>query len=139
METLFLKQDDLITKHTHQISAIQIDFSEQKQHLKDQFSALYELAEKTDRSFVGAVSAQEKKQTNGLEHLEKRLLKAQKRKLSDELNRLTSLQDEVFPKQSLQERNMNFSEFYLEYGDRLLSELKEKLDPLENEFTIIEL
>jgi len=34
---------------------------------------------------------------------------------------------------------MNFSEFYLEYGNDLLSELKLQLVPLSNEFTIIEL
>ncbi len=137
--SLFLKQQELITKHTHQLSEIDIDFSSQRKFLQQQFKDLYVLAEKTDASFVGAVAAQEKKQLNGLDHLEKRLLKAQKRKLADELNRLTLLQDQLFPDQSLQERNMNFSEFYLQYGDRLLSELKENLDPLANELTILSL
>ncbi|RMA58514.1 bacillithiol biosynthesis cysteine-adding enzyme BshC [Ulvibacter antarcticus] len=139
LESLFLKQSDLRTKHTHQISEVAIDFSTQRTHLEQQFKDLYNLAEKTDASFKGAVGAQEKKQLNGLDHLEKRLLKAQKRKLKDELERLTELQNELFPNQGLQERTLNFSEFYLEYGDILLSELKENLDPLHHEFTILEL
>lgn len=136
---LFQKQHELTTAYTKELSKINIDFSEQKEYLKQQFVALYELAKKTDASFVGAVAAQEKKQLNGLEHLEKRLLKAQKRNLVDQLERLTAIQDELFPGKSLQERNTNFSQFYLEYGDTLFSELKENLDPLLHEFTILEL
>ncbi|PVW14609.1 bacillithiol biosynthesis cysteine-adding enzyme BshC [Marixanthomonas spongiae] len=137
VEELFLKQHELKTKHTRRISEIDIDFSQQREHLQKQFKELYTLAKKTDASFIGAVAAQEKKQLNGLDHLEKRLLKAQKRKLADELERLTAIQDALFPNQSLQERTKNFSEFYVEYGDRLFSEIKQNLDPLVNEFTVL--
>lgn len=139
IESLFLSQYDLEKKHTHQLSDVHIDFTPQREHLKKQFADLYILAEKTDKSFLGAVAAQEKKQLNGLDKLEKRLLKAEKRKLADQLNRLTSIQDDLFPKESLQERTVNFSEFYLEFGEGLLYLLKESLDPLCNEFTILEL
>ncbi|MAZ72922.1 MAG: bacillithiol biosynthesis cysteine-adding enzyme BshC [Flavobacteriaceae bacterium] len=139
VERLFQKQTDLRTAFTHQISAIKIDLSPQREHLQQQFKDLYELAKKTDASFVGAVGAQEKKQLNGLDNLEKRLLKAQKRKLADQLARLTALQDRLFPKQSLQERNTNFSEYYLVYGDDLLQTLKDTLDPLDLKFTVLTL
>ena len=76
----------------------------------------------------GAVAAQERKQLNGLDHLEKRLLKAQKRKLKDELQRVVHIQDEVFPHQSLQERSINFSEFYQTYGQDLIPKLKKELN-----------
>lgn len=139
VKDLFLKQSDLRTKYTHQLSAIKIDFSTQKAHLVQQFEALHELAKQTDASFIGAVEAQEKKQLKGLSNLEKRLLKAQKRNLSDALDRLTALQDQLFPKQSLQERTVNFSEYYLEYGTSLLEELKKELRPLDPSFTILTL
>jgi len=139
IDRLFQEQHQLTTEFTQQISAVEIDFSPQREHLQKQFESLYELAKKTDASFVGAVGAQEKKQLNGLDHLEKRLLKAQKRKLSDQLERLKAIQNTLFPKHSLQERNENFSKFYLEYGDRLFSELRENLDPLALEFTILEI
>lgn len=139
VEDLFLNQDDLITKVTKQISEIDIDFTPQKEHLNKQFEDLYKLAEQTDRSFKGAVGAQETKQIKGLENLEKRLLKAQKRKLEDVLERVRLLQDDLFPRQSLQERNMNFSEFYLEYGEEFISKLIHQLEPLKGEFLILEL
>tara|TARA_A100000171_G_scaffold52224_1_gene69636 strand:+ start:24297 stop:25892 length:1596 start_codon:yes stop_codon:yes gene_type:complete len=139
IKRLFQKQADLKTDFTHQISKIDIDFTKQREHLQQQFKDLYKLAKETDASFIGAVGAQEKKQLNGLDNLEKRLLKAQKRKLSDQLERLTAIQDQLFPKQSLQERNTNFSEYYLTYGDRLLTKLKSELTPLELTFTVLEL
>jgi len=95
------------------------------------------LAERTDKSFSGAVKAQEVKQKKGLENLEKRLLKAQKRKLADQLERVTDLQCELFPNNSLQERQANFSEFYLEKGEQLIPLLIQKLKPLEHNFDII--
>ncbi|WGF91413.1 bacillithiol biosynthesis cysteine-adding enzyme BshC [Aequorivita marisscotiae] len=139
IEELFLKQHELITRHTHKVSAIDLDFSKQKEFLQQQFKDLYTLAEKTDVSFLGAVGAQEKKQLNGLDNLEKRLIKAQKRKFSEELDRLKNLQNQLFPKQGLQERHLNFSEFYLEYEEELLALLKENLDPLDFNFTVLEL
>ena len=135
---MFLSQEALLTKVTKAISEVDIDFTPQKEHLKKQFSDLYTLAEKTDKSFIGAVKAQEIKQIKGLEHLEKRLLKAQKRKLKDHLSRVAALQNELFPNQSLQERQLNFSEFYLEYGQEFIKQLKENLNPLKTEFLILE-
>ena len=139
VQDLFLKQNDLITKITKQISEIAIDFTPQKNHLKQQFKDLYKLAEKTDKSFLGAVAAQERKQIKGLEHLEKRLLKAQKRKLNGVIERVVELQNELFPNQSLQERTANFSEFYLKYGDSLIPKLMENLDPLKAEFSVLKI
>ncbi|MDT0643531.1 bacillithiol biosynthesis cysteine-adding enzyme BshC [Zunongwangia sp. F363] len=134
---LFLKQHELINRKVRKISDIDIDFSPQKEHLKQQFQQMYELAEKTDKSFLGAVKAQEVKQIKGLEHLEKRLLKAQKRKLKDEVTRIAKLQNELFPNGSLQERQANFSEFYAEFGEKFIHTLIENLNPLDENFKIL--
>ena len=136
---LFLKSHELINRKVRRISNIDIDFSSQKEHLVEQFRSMYELAELTDKSFINAVKAQEVKQLKGLERLENRLLKAQKRKLSDEVSRIAALQNELFPGNGLQERHHNFSEFYLEYGDSLISTLLENLRPLELKFDILSL
>jgi bacillithiol biosynthesis cysteine-adding enzyme BshC len=134
---LFLKRSSFINKKVRKISNIDVDFSEQIKHLEEQFKDLHLLAEQTDKSFIGAVKAQEVKQLKGLRNLEKRLLRAQKRKLTDQISRCTELQEQLFPGQSLQERNTNFSELYIEYGDQLIPELMKALEPLKSEFTII--
>jgi len=122
-EEVFLKQHDLVNKKIKNVSNIEIDFSKQKEFLKKQFADLEKLALQTDKSFIGAVKAQTKKQLNGLNNLEKRLLKAEKRKYQELTERIKVLQDELFPNQSLEERTRNFSEVYLEYGDALIPKL----------------
>jgi len=136
---LFLKQHELINRKVRKISNIEIDFDPQRKHLKEQFESMYQLAKQTDVTFFNAVKSQEVKQLKGLDVLEKRLLKAQRIKLSDHVKRLTALQNELFPNQSLQERTLNFSEMYLEYGKDLIPTLIEHLDPLKGEFIVLKL
>jgi uncharacterized protein YllA (UPF0747 family) len=136
-QDLFSKQSDLLNEKIKQISAFPIDFTVQKEHLKNQFLYLETIAMKTDKSFIGAVKAQETKQIKGLENLEKRLLKAQKRKHAEALERIANLQNELFPNGSLQERVANFSEFYLENGEPLINNLFSELKPLDKEFNLI--
>jgi uncharacterized protein YllA (UPF0747 family) len=53
--------------------------------------------------------------------------------------RITEIKEQLFPNESLEERQRNFSEFYLEYGDTFIKALKDSLKPLDLEFTILEL
>ncbi|EKF55327.1 hypothetical protein I215_07671 [Galbibacter marinus] len=134
---LFLDKNSFINSKIREISNIDIDFSKQKKHLTEQFQEMYKIAEQTDKTFLGAVKAQEIKQLRGLDRLEKRLLKAQKKKLSDQVLRLTALQNELFPNGSLQERTDNFSNLYVQYGPLFIKLLLEELDPLRAEFVLI--
>ena len=139
IQELFLKQNDLLKLKVKENSDIQFSFQDAKDLLNEQFLALRRVANDTDVSFVGAVDAQERKQQKGLENLEKRLLRAEKRKQKDLIVRITELQNEILPNQSLEERQRNFSEYYLEYGDSFIKVLKESLTPLQLEFTVLEM
>lgn len=136
-EHLFLKPHELDEYIVKEQGEITIDFSSQKEYLRQQFSNLHDLAKLTDPSFKGAVAAQEKKQINGLQHLEKRLLRAQKRKMKEITQRAQYLRSELFPLNSLQERHQNFSVFYESYGSRLMERLFEEVDPFERQFKIL--
>lgn len=136
---LFTNQQALFTSKTKEFSAFNIDFSAQKEHLKQQFEKLTAIANQTDKSFIGAVNAQQTKQIKGLENLERRLLKAEKRVYTEKLERIIEIQNELFPNQGLQERKLNFSDFYIDVNSRLIEKLFEDLKPLESNFTIINL
>jgi bacillithiol synthase len=131
---LFFSQHHLLALKAKEFSEFPIDLSDLKQTLQQQFNYLHTLTQKTDASFLGAVKAQEKKQLNGLQKLEKRLLKAQSRKHAAVLERIVALQNEIFPNKSLQERQLNFSEFYLEYGEDFFDKLFKIQSPLELKF-----
>jgi bacillithiol biosynthesis cysteine-adding enzyme BshC len=136
---LFLEKENLVAKKIKELSAISLDFSAQKNNLKAQFSELKKIAVQTDKSFQGALNAQEKKQLKGLQNLEKKLLKAEKKKHQEQVHRVKLLKESLFPRNGLQERNLNFSEFYLDYGDELIPSLCKILSPLEQKFTVFTL
>ena len=123
----------VIQRHSNE----ELSLENQKQFLKKQFKDLFRLARKTDPSFENAVAAQEQKQIKGLINLEKRLFKAEKRKLKNVLSRADLLRLDLFPNNNFQERVQNFSEFYLEYGPNFFKVLKQNLDPLNSKFTVI--
>ena len=138
-EEMFMKQHLLLAKKVKENSNIKFSFADAIELLTQQFLALRRVANETDSSFIGAVDAQQRKQLKGLNNLEKRLLRAEKRKHFLLTNRIKSLQDQLFPNKTLDERHRNFSDYYLIYGQELIISLKESLKPLQQAFTILEL
>ncbi|MDO4881661.1 MAG: bacillithiol biosynthesis BshC, partial [Capnocytophaga sp.] len=136
LKEIFLKRNILENVITKKISEFPIDFSSQKELLNNQFKNLYEIAKQTDITFLNAVRAQEIKQIKGLEHLEKRLLKAQKRKNKDYLERILNLRAELFPEESLQERINNFSEYMIATQGDFIHQLAKELNPFDFRFVI---
>lgn len=137
IEEIFKKQQVLIKDKVLENSQLDYQFSETRTQLEKQFKELRKVAEETDNSFIGAVNAQEIKQLKGLDNLEKRLLRAEKKNQKDRVERMIELQNQLFPNQSLEERQRNFSDYYLEYGSDLIPVLKKSLKPLQLEFTVL--
>lgn len=120
-------------------SNLKLDFTELKGQLKKQFLDLKKLSEKTDKSFIGALIAQEKKQINGLNKLEKRLKKAELKIHSDKIDKIIKIRNKIYFDGKPQERIINFTEFYKLHGPNFVKLLKDNLDPLNKKFSIIEL
>ncbi|MDA0984308.1 MAG: bacillithiol biosynthesis cysteine-adding enzyme BshC [Bacteroidetes bacterium] len=135
---LFMSRNSLLNKKVRQISNIDLDLTPLKEQLKKQFEYLNTLVAQTDASFKGAVEAQQAKQFKGIDFLERRLLKAQKRVLKDEVERLVYLHEQLFPNDSLQERTLNFTTFYIDLGKDFIPELIDALDPLNPDFVLLE-
>lgn len=134
LSNLFLEEQDLSRQCVGSNSNLPIDFGPQKKHLKQQFADLYDLASRTDPSFLGAVAAQEKKQLKGLDRLEQRLMRAEKRKNADLIQRLLKQREYLFPEGTLQERKENMSWGFFELGLDFLAVLKKHIDPSDQRF-----
>jgi len=118
-------------------TANKIDFNALKTQLQKQFEILNQTATKTDKSFSNAVNAQQQKQFKGLENLEKKLLKAEKKIFNDKIARALTEKAVLFPNKNLQERSQNFSEFYLDTEQELVTALKKYINPLHLGFKVI--
>jgi bacillithiol biosynthesis cysteine-adding enzyme BshC len=101
------------------------------------FEAVRELANQTDRSFIGAVDAQEAKQLGGYKKLKKRLLKAEKKRNRDLQDRLYILYDQMNAGGRLQERKLNVGSIFAEMGFDWLEPLIEAMPALHSDFLIM--
>ncbi len=111
-------------------------FDEKLEHM---FKELEEIAQLTDQSMLGAVNAQRQKQLNGIANLRKKLIRAEKRRSKEAMEKLDRIYYALFPKASLQERHDNLSPYYSDYGRDLITKLLTELDPLDFRFTLIHL
>jgi uncharacterized protein YllA (UPF0747 family) len=139
IEHFFKDNENLLKFYTNKFSKNTIDFTSIKSSISNNFKQLLEVAKLTDFSFTGAVKAHEKKQKNGIDNLEKRLLKAEKKRTKERLDKIISIKTKLFPYNSLQEREINFSEFYQYYGDEFIDLVMKNIDPFDPRFLIIEL
>lgn len=143
MERLQLDINDLlrsVTDLSNRVAIQSADFplslDRERAVVESTFAYLEGLIARTDKSFAGAVAAQKKKQLNGLDKLEKRLLLAQKRKSADEIVRALALRQFVFPFNQFQERILNFSVFYAEFGAAFIDTLLQEFEPFKSELAV---
>lgn len=118
----------------HQIMKI----LEEKEHMLAQhFAELKSAAELTEQSFGNLVSAEEARQLKSFGRMKKRLLRAEKIKNREFMERLEKLFFEVHPGKNWQERVVNFSVFYSEYGEAWLETCLDEMEVMHAELIII--
>jgi uncharacterized protein YllA (UPF0747 family) len=83
------------------------------------------------------VAAIQTRSLKTLEELEKKMMRAEKRKFSDHQNQVQKLKDVLFPRHGLQERVENISGFYAKWGRNFIDELYQHSLTLEQEFAIL--
>ena len=104
-----------------------------REDLKNQFVFLNQIISQTDKSFEGAVLAEQSRQLKSLDKLEKRFWKAEQKRLQEKIDNVLNLKKELFPKGIMQERVLNFSTFYVEMGEYFIYKLKNDIHfDLEN-------
>ncbi|MFY1045253.1 bacillithiol biosynthesis cysteine-adding enzyme BshC [Chryseobacterium sp. GP-SGM7] len=89
---------------------------EKESLLMKQFSELKNIAETTEQSFGNLVKAEETRQLKSFSRMKKRLLRAERIKQNELLERLENLFIDVHPAKTWQERIYNFSVFFADFG-----------------------
>ena len=69
--------------------------------------------------------------------LEKKMLKAEKRKFEVQQNQVYAIREKLFPKNGLQERVDNFMPYYAKFGKEFIRMMYDKSPTLEQEFVVI--
>lgn len=100
------------------------------------FEILKQRADSIDKTLNAFVAAQGKRTINGLEKIEQKLLRAEKRLHSDKLRQIEAVKDAWFPNGSLQERTDNFLNFY-QQDPAFIQKLIDIFDPFDYRFNIL--
>ncbi|MGC4129989.1 MAG: bacillithiol biosynthesis cysteine-adding enzyme BshC [Bergeyella sp.] len=110
---------------------------EEKENLiKTNFLDLKNIASETDKTFGNMVSAEEARQLKSFERMKKRLLRAEKIKQSEKLERLETLFLSVHPLGNWQERIYNFSIFFQDEGKEWLRNCYQQMIAHKSELII---
>jgi bacillithiol biosynthesis cysteine-adding enzyme BshC len=109
---------------------------DEKALLVQAFGALREKAVALDGTLVGFVGAQRQRVLHILDHVEKRLKRAEEKKQSVGIAQLLSVKNSLFPGNSLQERTDSFLNFYL-HDPAFLEKLLATFDPLDFRFYVL--
>lgn len=91
-----------------------------------------------DQTLHASATAAMVKIQHQLEALEKKMLRAEKRRMHTQLERINRLKSSAFPNNGLQERYENFISYYTEIGEQYFDILYKHIKPLQNEFLVIE-
>ena len=103
---------------------------------------LYELlknkAAAIDKSLLQHVEALQARTIKPIQELEKKLLRAEKKKYETEQRQIHAIQSALFPNNGLQERVDNFMPWYALWGKSFIQKVYEHSSTLEQEFIILE-
>ena len=72
-----------------------------------------------------------------LQELEKKMLRAEKRKFTDHQRQINTIKEHLFPTNGLQERIDNISYYYAKWGREFIQTLFEHSLILEHEFVLL--
>src|SRR6478735_2753923 len=100
-------------------------------------SEVREQATAIDQTLYQFVAAETKRALTGLEKIEKKMLRAEKRKQEDKIRQIEVVKDTLFPNGGLQERTDNFLNFYQQDKD-FIKKVIECFDPFDYKFNILQ-
>jgi bacillithiol biosynthesis cysteine-adding enzyme BshC len=102
------------------------------------YDLLKDKAANVDRSLLQHVEALQARTLKPLQELEKKLLRAEKKKYETEQRQIQTIRTALFPRSGLQERVDNFMPWYALWGKEFIQKVYEHSLTIEQQFTVIE-
>ncbi|MEX6689565.1 bacillithiol biosynthesis cysteine-adding enzyme BshC [Danxiaibacter flavus] len=139
LDDLFKPEHDLMNMVVALHSANTVRLNGELDKIDELYKTITERAALVDSTLHDHVMALKTRALQRLEELEKKMIRAEKRKFSMELERIRKIKAVLFPSDSLQERRENIAGLYGLYGAELLDVLLQNSLTLEQQFGILEI
>ncbi|MGZ5192185.1 MAG: bacillithiol biosynthesis cysteine-adding enzyme BshC, partial [Flavisolibacter sp.] len=137
LEAFFQTENEIMKMIVQKYSEHKVKLNGNFERADELFEQIKEQAGAIDPTLTRHVAAIKSRSLKTLEELEKKMLRAEKRKFSDHLNQVKKIKAALFPNNGLQERVENISGFYATWGKSFIDELYKNSLVLEQKFTIL--
>lgn len=136
VSAFFQKKDDLYKQWVLRHSAHDLSLAKELKAQEQILTKIKARSASIDPTLAPMVAAQAEKIRKLIQTMERKMIRAEKRKQSDALRQIGSLKDSLFPNGGLQERTDNFLNFY-QPDPHFIQSLLHHLDPLDFQFNVL--
>jgi uncharacterized protein YllA (UPF0747 family) len=137
MADFFLPEQELMNLLVNKEAGKKIKLNGAFTQAEELYSSLKQQAEAIDSTLSQHVDALKTKALYRLQELEKKLLRAEKRKFTEQQQQIQHIKQSLFPGNGLQERKESFLGFYAAYGKEFIAQLHKHSLSLEQEFVVV--
>jgi bacillithiol biosynthesis cysteine-adding enzyme BshC len=137
IEDFFLPEQELVNKLVARDSKNSIKLNGSFSDAESFYELIKKQAASIDTSLEKHVDALKAQSVHRLRELEKKMLRAEKRKFADQQRQIHAIKEHFFTGGGLQERYENISYYYAKWGSGFIKKLYEYSLALENEFVVL--
>jgi bacillithiol synthase len=134
---LFTPEFEMMNELVKRLSNNQLSVEKQKDSVRDLYKIMGSVAGNVDSTLQKHTEALLKKSIDKIEALEKKIIKAEKRRFEAQQRQLRKLKAQLFPHNNLQERVENFMLLYAKGGSGFIKTVYDHSLGLEQEFGVI--
>ncbi|HVT86044.1 MAG TPA: bacillithiol biosynthesis cysteine-adding enzyme BshC [Chitinophagaceae bacterium] len=137
VEDFFLSEEELMNRLVEKESKHNIKLNGTFKETEQLYESIKKHAAAIDSTLSQHVDALKTQSLHRLQELEKKMLRAEKRKFSDQQRQVHAIKEKLFPSNALQERYDNFMSYYAKWGKDFFKQLYEFSLNLEQEFVVV--
>lgn len=139
IEDLFKPEATLQEMVTRKMTGNRLMLTEEKEQINKLYDQVQILGASVDTTLQSHIAALHTRVLQDLQSLEKKMLRAEKRKFTDANRQISTLKSRLFPYNTLQERIDNFMPLYAKYGKAIISILYQHSLTIEHQFGIVDI
>ncbi len=137
LEDVFKGEAKLIATYTASLEVGNVHIDDEMKAISHAFFSIGNKLSAVDQTLSGPVSAEHHKLVNSIDHLQKKMMTAVKRKHEVSLSQIKSISQVITHERVPQERLRNFIPYYLKQGKQFIRSLKENLEPFAEKLTVL--
>lgn len=136
-EDFFLPEAELLNKLVTRERSKEIKLNGAFDKMSSFFDEYKKQAAAIDTSLEKYVDALRSRSLQRLQELEKKMLRAEKRKFTDQQRQIKTIKGHLFPTDGLQERRENITYYYAKWGQDIIRQLFDNSLSFEQEFVLL--